>query len=90
MRFKNYNDDKTTALHGGVMENFLYLEGKQKIVPGQYDVLTNIFADDPKALRKIEEAVNKIKNIKSTAKSSKSGNKGGFLSYQYTEFISKR
>lgn len=82
MRFKDYSVDNPAVLKGSVIGHFVYLEDTEKIAPGNYDVLKKIFTDDRKALRKIEEAVNKIKKIKSTAKSSNNGNKGEFLSYQ--------
>lgn len=82
MRFKDYSGDNPAVLKGSVIGHFVYLEDTEKLAPGNYDVLKKIFTDDRKALRKIEEAVNKIKKIKSTAKSSNNGNKGEFLSYQ--------
>lgn len=87
MRFRDHCDDNPAVLNGSVMGNFAYLEDNEKIAPGHYDVLKKIFTDDRRALRKIEEAVKKIKNIKYTAKSPNSRNKGEFLSYQYIVFI---
>lgn len=75
MRFRDHCDDNPAVLNGSVMGNFTYLEDNEKIAPGHYDVLKKIFTDDRRALRKIEEAVKKIKNIKYTAKSPNSRNK---------------
>lgn len=81
MRFRDYCDDNFVVLNGSVMGNFIYLEDNEKIVFGYYDVFKKIFIDDCRVLRKIEEVVKKIKNIKYIVKSLNSRNKGEFLSY---------
>lgn len=75
MRFKYYD-----VFHSDVMEeSFGYLELTKIIVPGKYDVLKYIFANDLRALKKIDEAAKEIKFITSTGKRSISRNKGEFL-----------
>lgn len=86
MRFRNYYGDETTELEGDVMGNFEYLENKNELSPGNYDVLKKIFAGDRKAMKKIENAINKIENIKSTAGRSTS-NKGECLGHNYIVFF---
>lgn len=72
MGFKNYYKEETTEIDGDVLANFEYLDNIGKLSPGEYDVLKKIFAEDRKAIRKIDEAFKKIDNITSTAKSSNS------------------
>lgn len=72
MGFKNYYKEETTEIEGDVLANFEYLDNIGKLSPGEYDVLKKIFAEDRKAIRKIDEAFKKIDNITSTAKSSNS------------------
>lgn len=74
MGFRNHCDD-TSEEDGDVMGNFDYLEAKHKLFPGKYDVLKEIFAEDRKALTKIEIAAEKIETIKSTLKSLNRGGK---------------
>lgn len=72
MGFKNYYKEETTEIEGDVMANFEYLDNIDKLSPGKYDVLKDIFAEDRKAIKKIDEAFKKIDNITSTANSSNS------------------
>lgn len=65
-------------MEGDVLANFEYLENRGKLSPGEYNVLKKIFAEDCKAITKIDEAFKKIDNITSTAKSSNS-KRGEFL-----------
>lgn len=65
-------------MEGDVLANFEYLENRGKLSPGEYNVLKKIFAEDRKAIIKIDEAFKKIDNITSTAKSSNS-KRGEFL-----------
>lgn len=78
MGFRNYYEEETTEIEGTVMGNFEYLENIGKLSPGEYKVLKEIFAEDRKAIGKIDKAFNEINNIRPTAKSSNS-KKGEFL-----------
>lgn len=76
MRFRNYYD----KFHSPAMEDpFEYLEFTKIIVPGHYGVLKYIFANDRKALRKIDAAARKIQSSTPRGKSSISRNEGEFL-----------
>lgn len=78
MKFKTYCDD-TTERKGCVRGNIEYLEKKKTIGHGNYGVLKKIFAEDEKALCKIEEALTEIEKLRSSANISNKNTKGEFL-----------
>lgn len=78
MKFKTYCDD-TTQREGCVRGNIEYLEKKKTIGHGNYGVLKKIFAEDEKALCKIEEALTEIEKLRSSANISNKNTKGEFL-----------
>lgn len=72
MRFRNYYKGETVEKEGDVLAYFDYLADEELLSPGHYDTLKEIFAGDHRAIRKIDEALNKIDILKSAAESSNS------------------
>lgn len=75
---------KTKVVSGEILNT---LRKKEAIALGEYNVLKKIFAEDKKALSKIEKALTEIKKLKSSAKSSNKNNKGDFFHSVFFFFL---